>query len=667
MAAASSPYLRQHAHNPVDWHEWNPETLKKAKAENKPLIISIGYSTCHWCHVMARESFMDKEVAAVMNAYFICVKIDREERPDIDAVYIEAAQKLNGNAGWPLNVFALPDGKPFWAGTYFPKNRWLSILEQIHKIYKEDKRAVNEQADALTEAVSENPLLDLKSEENSEYGKQEYINLKENWLENVDFTFGGFHSRQKFPMPSGWDFLMQYHYLTRDKKVWEAVEITLDAMALGGIYDQLGGGFARYATDQRWFAPHFEKMLYDNAQLISLYANAYSLTQKPLYRKTVEQSLEFIHREMTSPQGGFYSALNADSEEVEGKFYVWTEAEIDEILDKEEANIFKSFYGVKSDGNWEDGQNILYRKMSLSDWIQTKDIAEERAKELLKSAGSKMMEAKSKRVRPSTDDKILTSWNALMLKAYAAAYRSLKNEDYLNTALKNACFIEENLTAHDEGLYRSLPGNHPGISGFLDDYAFLADAYIELYQVTFEINWLNRAKELMDYVLEHFQHSESGMFYYTSDKSESLIARQMEFTDSEMPSSNAVMATNLFKLGLYFDDESYSKTAENMLIQMMPVLVKGGPYFGKWASLAGMMFYSVKEIAIMGSQAQEKALKLMENYLPTALFCGGMEENLPLLEQRLLQDKTMIYVCQNKSCQLPEEDAEEAMSLISID
>lgn len=352
---------------------------------------------------------------------------------------------------------------------------------------------------------------------------------------------------------------------------------------------------------------------------------------------------------------------------MQGKFYGWAEAEIDKILEREEADIFKNFYGVKSDGNWEEGQNILYRKMSLSDWAMTKDMTEEQASELLKSASHKMMKARSKRIRPSTDDKILTSWNALMLNAYTVAFRSLGKKEYLEMALKNARLMEENLSASDGGLYRSLPGNHRGILGFLDDCAFLADAYIELYQVTFDIKWLNRAKELTDYVLEYFQHSESGMFYYTSDKSENLMVRKMEFTDSEMPSSNAVMATNLFKLGLYFEEETYAKIAENMMARMMPVLFKGGPYFGKWACLAGKMFYAAKEIAVTGSEAKEKALKLMQSYLPTALFCGGMKENLPLLEQRVIKDKTVIYVCQNKSCQLPVEDTKEAIKLISGD
>lgn len=663
LANASSPYLQEHADNPVDWHEWGPEALQKAKKEDKPLIISIGYSACHWCHVMERESFMDSTVAAYMNKNFVSIKVDREERPDIDQVYMKAAQLITGRGGWPLNAVALPDGKPFFAGTYFPKNDWLDVLKQLHNAYVNKRGKVQQQADAVTNGVKENQLVDTNSDDKSAFSKTDYENLFNSWKSKIDFKKGGFKSSQKFPLPVGWEFLLQYHYLTGNEKALEAVNKTLTAMARGGIYDQLGGGFARYATDEDWFAPHFEKMLYDNGQLVSLYAHAYQETQNPLYKKIIEESLDFVNRELTDKNGGFYSSLNADSEGEEGKYYVWSANEIDRLLDPKTAELFKDYYNIKSSGNWENNKNILYRDQSDAEFAEKHDLSKKSLWEKLSFAKTKLMKIRSQRVRPSTDDKILVSWNALMLKGYVDAYRSLGDKAYLEKALKNADFIQKNMQRKDGGLYRNYKDGKAKIKAFLDDYAFLAEAYISLYQVTFDKTWLDRAKRLTDYAVAHFKDKKSGMFYYTSDEAENLIARKMEVADNVIPSSNSVMAKVLYQLGEYFDDANYRETSKYMLANVKSNVLNGGPYFGKWASILGFETFTPFEVALMGDKADEKRSEMQKHYLPTSLFMGGKTENLPLLENKLADGETIIYVCQNRTCKLPVTEVKRALQL----
>lgn len=666
LKKASSPYLQQHANNPVDWYEWGEEALQKAKKEDKPLLVSIGYSACHWCHVMERESFMDQEVADYMNAHFVSVKVDREERPDIDKIYIDAAQMLNGNAGWPLNAFALPDGKPFWIGLYFGKQTWMTALEQLHKAYTGNKGKVEEQAEKLTKGIGKEYLIDVNLKTKTDFKTQDYKSLFDTWENQIDFEYGGLKSAQKFPMVSGWEFMVQYSFLTKNKKADQAVETTLKNTAYGGIYDQLGGGFSRYATDEQWFAPHFEKMLYDNAQLVSLYSQAYRWTKNSLYKTIIEETLAFVQRELTNRNGGFYSALNADSEGEEGKFYVWKNKELDQVLNQTEAEVFKKIYNCTAIGNWEEGNNILYRTKSIKEFSEEEGASMEMLHKKLKSAKDKLMKVRSKRIRPSTDDKILVSWNALMIKAYTEAYRSLGNESYLKSALDAAEFIRENMQNKNGVLFRNYKDGKVGVEAFLDDYAFLAEAFIALYQVTFKKKWLQQSKQLTDYVLKHFKEEKSGMFYYTSDTSERLIARKMDYMDNELPSSNATLAKVLFELGHYFDNRIYLDHSLNMLSKIQPLLKKGATYFGKWTSLLGNVVHQPYEIAIMGGGYKEQRKKIQKEYLPIALFMGGTEEDLPLLEQKSVKDKTKIYVCQNKTCQHPVEDVQEALKQINL-
>ncbi len=660
LVAASSPYLREHADNPVDWYEWGSEALDKARLEDKPIIISIGYASCHWCHVMEEESFMDTAVARVMNENFVSIKIDREERPDIDQVYMTAAQLISGNAGWPLNAFALPNGKPFYAGTYFTKDQWLNLLQQILTAYREDNRSLIKQADAITKGILENEVIEPAATGTSNDHGEIYKRIFSSIESKLDDTSGGLKGAPKFPMPVVWEFLLQDYYYTNNTKALEATTITLNAMANGGIYDHLGGGFARYGTDANWKIPHFEKMLYDNGQLVSLYSHAYQVTADPVYSKVISETLDFIHEELTSPDGGFYSSLNADSEGEEGTFYVWTKAEIETVLDRQSATIFNEYYSVTEEGNWENQKNVLYRESTTDDIAKNNNVSVAEVVQSLAAAKAKLLERRNKRIQPSLDDKILTSWNALMLIGYLDAYCALDKQQYLEAAKSNAQFLKKHMLQENGKLWRSYSNNNASIDAFLDDYALLANAYIKLYQATFEIEWLSLARTIADYAILHFQDSQTGFFYYTPEASQ-LIVRKMELSDQVIPSSNSLMADVLFKLGQYYSEESYLAISNKMLNHISKDMLENGPYYANWASLLGKVSFQPYEVAIMGNESLEKSHALMKNYLPDVLLMGGTEENLPLLEDKFVADKTIIYVCRDKVCKLPVREVKEAL------
>jgi len=660
----TSPYLLEHAHNPVDWYPWGERALAKAKNENKPLIISIGYAACHWCHVMEHESFSDTAVAEIMNKFFVAIKIDREERPDLDQIYMNASMLISGRGGWPLNAFALPDGRPFYAGTYFPKIQWIELLHLISTSYSANYYDIEVQAEDLTKGLRSNEIIIPKIDillNNADRICKEAI---EKLLSITDLGKGGFNSSPKFPMPVAWEFLLQYYSLTQENDILKAVITTLDKMAMGGIYDQIGGGFSRYSTDSSWKVPHFEKMLYDNAQLVSLYAHAYQITQNKLYAEIVMETLNFIKDEMTSPEGGFYSSINADSEGEEGRFYTWTAGEINEILGDPIYAIIKEYYQLSIHGNWENNKTILFRISTKNDFAAKRGIKEDEFTKILQDSKRKLLEYRNKRIRPSLDDKILTAWNSLMLKAYTDAYKAFGKEEYLDAARKSGIFIEKNLLKEDRSLMRNYKDGKSNIFAFLDDYAFLIRAYIELYQVTFDIHWLTRAKELIDYTIQHFSGKKNKLFYYTSDLSESLITRTIEIPDNVIPSSNSVMAENLYLLGEYFDNTAYSELSSKLLETVMNEISTGGPYYGNWARLASRYIPGPIEIAIVGPNAVKLNRQVQQLFIPTAIFLGGNEENLPLLKSKKIQDQTKIYVCVNKSCNLPVESVPEAISLI---
>ena len=661
----SSPYLLQHAHNPVDWYPWGEEALAKAKKENKLLIISVGYSACHWCHVMEHESFEDSVVASIMNEHFVPIKVDREERPDVDDVYMTACRIVTGRGGWPLNAFALPDGRPIWAGTYFPQDQWLSILEQFSELNKNEPEKLIEQADQITKGIQGIDDVALVSTP-SKFDKAVIQNFGEKFIKGLDFKEGGNDREQKFPMPNNFEFLMKYYALSGNEKALEGLTLTLDKMAMGGIYDQAGGGFARYSVDRIWKAPHFEKMMYDNSQLVSLYSQAYKLTKDPHYKQIIEQSLEWVKREMTDQSGGFYSSLDADSEGEEGKFYVWSQEEIDGLFPDEELNKFvKDYYGVSKRGNWEH-TNILLRKKTDQEFADRHSMSMEKIKELREQANATLLKERENRVRPGLDDKILTSWNALMTKGYVDAYLALGNETYKEAALKNANFILSNQKQKDFRLNRNYKDGKSSINGFLDDYATTIDAFIKLYQMTFDEKWLNEATGLTDYAIEHFMNPENSMFNYTSDIDPPLVARKLELVDNAIPASNSIMAKNLKALGELLYNKQYLGFSEQMLQNMVgTILEQDNPgFYSNWCQLYLDMVYPPYEIAIVGENAEELNAEIQGHFSPTSLFLGGKTEGKLQLLANKLQEGTLIYVCQNKACKFPVDNVGDALGLM---
>lgn len=663
----SSPYLLQHAHNPVNWYPWGEEALEKAKAEDKMLLISIGYAACHWCHVMEHESFEDTTVARIMNEHFVSIKIDREERPDIDAIYMSACQMASNNScGWPLNAFALPDGRPVWAGTYFPRKQWIEILEYFIKLRKETPEKLNEYADQLTAGLrSLEEIAPIEKSDN--FPPAAAAQPVDQFLDNFDRKYGGRKGIQKFPMPNTYEWLLQYAVRTDAPEALEAVQLTLDQMAGGGIYDQLGGGFSRYATDAKWQVPHFEKMLYDNAQLVSLYAKAFQTTGHERYRKVLEETLAFIERELTDAGGGFYSSLDADSEGEEGKFYVWRQSELDSILNPEESNLVSTYYRTSEKGNWEHKKNILRTTDTFESTARKLSLTEEVAEQLLNSAKKKLMQARSARVRPGLDDKILTSWNALMLRGYADAYRATGEEKYRAIAIKNGHFLTEQMLQADGRLQRNYKDGKTAINAFLDDYAQSIRAFIALYEITFDESWLSHAKKLADYAITHFRDEQSGFFFYTSDLDPPLLVRKIELEDNVIPSSNATMARALLRLGHYFYDTPYLEISQSMMNGMREKALEGesASYFSNWNQLYLELANPVYEVAIVGTDHDAKRRQMQRHFHPQALYLGEAQEgSLSLLEQKLVEGETFIYVCLNRVCKLPVRDAGEAQQLM---
>ena len=659
----SSPYLLQHAHNPVNWYPWGNEALNKAKEQNKLILISIGYAACHWCHVMEHESFENEEVANIMNDNFICIKVDREERPDIDQIYMNAVQLISGRGGWPLNCFALPDGRPIYGGTYFPAQNWMDLMNRVVDLYEDNLKELQKQAQELTEGVRATELVELNPE------KPDFLSLDldrtfTNFEKYIDKENGGSQGAPKFPMPVGYEFLLHYCYFMQQEEALDAVELTLIKMAYGGIYDQVGGGFARYSTDAIWKVPHFEKMLYDNGQLVSLYSSAYQLTKNPIYKKVVEETLGFIKRELTSKEGGFYSSLDADSEGEEGKFYVWKEEEIKALMGQD-ANLIMDYYNVGADGFWEHGVNILLKNESDERFAKRNKLSLEELEEKVNTAKELLLKEREKRIRPGLDDKILTSWNGLMLVGYVKAYNVFGDKSYLKAALKNADFICSKLMDGDYRLSRNYKNSKVSINGFLDDYAFTIQGFISLYQATFDSEWLKKAEGLLKYANKHFYDEKSGMYYYTSDEDPALIARKMEVSDNVIPSSNSEMAKNLFLIGRYTYNEKYFEMSKTMANNVKESAINGASYYGNWAVLMSWLSGETYDVSIVGKDCEKLRKQINEHYLPNVFLSGGMEEgDNSLLQGKLVAGKTIIYVCQDKACQLPVSRVDEMLNQI---
>ena len=661
----SSPYLLQHAYNPVNWYPWGEEALEKAKKENKMIIISIGYAACHWCHVMEHESFENDSVAQIMNENFVCIKVDREERPDIDDVYMTACHLASGGScGWPLNAFALPDARPVWAGTYFPKDRWIQILHQFSDLFKNDIARLERSAEGITKGINVYGGIELNNGE-EDITTAMLDNLRDRFLENLDYEQGGSQGQPKFPMPNNFEYLMHDISRSENSKAKEGLEITLDKMAAGGIYDHLGGGFARYSVDGMWRVPHFEKMLYDNGQLLTLYADAYRMTNREDYLKVVEESADFILREMRSEEGGFYSSYDADSEGEEGTFYVWEEGELDSILG-DFSNIFKSYYSVKEGGNWE-GKNILYKSDRISDILQQSGMSKTELDIKFHEAKSALFKVRESREKPGLDDKILASWNGLALSGLIAAYKATTQQKYLDAALNNARFLQKNMIDADFRIWRNYKNEKATINGFLDDYANVIKSFIELYEQTFDKEWLEVSRNLMFYTLDHFTNDSNFMFYYTSDIDPPLVARKTDYSDNVIPGSNSVMAHNLFKIGTLLGNEKWIERSVKMLNNMIPTIMntRQPGFYSNWIKLMISIKDRPFEIAIVGPDAAKLKGKFDRNFIPNAIFLGGEDEgSLPLLEDKLVQGETIIYVCQNKVCKLPVTEINEALKLM---
>jgi uncharacterized protein YyaL (SSP411 family) len=661
----SSPYLLQHAHNPVNWYPWGDEALEKAKKENKLILVSIGYSACHWCHVMERESFEDTTVARIMNENFVCIKVDREERPDIDDIYMTAVQLMTGSGGWPLNCFALPDGRPIYGGTYFPKDKWIQVLEGLTKDYSRNREKWLEAADQLTDGIRKSDLLPLNNAP-AQFHLDTLEKMVTNWKPQFDSKEGGPSRAPKFPIPNNYLFLMQYGYLHQDEEVLNHVKLTLDKMAMGGIYDQIGGGFARYSTDIEWKVPHFEKMLYDNAQLLSLYAQGYQLFQDVEYKKVVYQTVDFLERELLDKSGAFYSALDADSEGEEGKFYVWTESEIDSILNKEESKIAKTYYEIGKKGFWEHGNNILLRKKSDTEYAEKLGLSKLELKDKISEINQKLFEARSSRIRPGLDDKTLTSWNALTISGLVDAYWAFGEKRFLTLAKKNAEFIQQN-QFKDGKLLHTYKNGVSKQDGFLEDYSFVIEAWLKLYQATFNPRWLEEAQDLANVCVSDFYNSEQGMFYFTSNAaSEKLVARKMELNDNVIPASNSSLANSLYLLGSYFDNKAYTGMAKTMLNNIQPQMTRYGSGYSNWGLLYLKETYPFYELAIVGNDLETKAAQMGKEYIPNKMFIGSKKDSpLPLLEGKYVEGETYIYVCVNKACQIPVQETSKALSQIN--
>ncbi|TDT46902.1 hypothetical protein CLV90_0966 [Maribacter spongiicola] len=666
----SSPYLLQHAHNPVNWEAWNDDVLKQAKEEQKLILISIGYAACHWCHVMEHECFEDEEVAKTMNAHFINIKVDREERPDIDHIYMDALQMMTGSGGWPLNILALPDGRPFWGATFVKKKEWIQVLNQLQQLYLDDPNKIIGYAENMATGLKE--INAITTGDNQDLIEDSEIDTMVNdWTKYFDTFLGGYKRAPKFMMPTNLNFLQYYSHAKQDSTVNEYVNTTLTRMAWGGIFDHVGGGFSRYSVDTKWHVPHFEKMLYDNGLLISLYANAYANTKNDLYKSVVEKSITFLEEELLDKSNGFYSSLDADSftdnnKLVEGAFYVWQENQLKELL-KNDYPIFADYFSINSYGYWEDDNYVLIRDSEALAIAMNHSITKVELQEIITKSLALLKVEREKRNKPRLDDKILTSWNGLTLKGLTDAYRYLEDDKYLSLAIKNANFILKHMTTEDGGLYRNFKNGKSTIHGFLEDYASIIDAFIGLYEVSFDDKWLDHSLELTKYVIKNFSDADTGLFFFTSKNEHSLIRKTLEVADNVIPSSNSMMAHNLHKLSKYFPEDNFDIRLHQMMKTMKSSITENPQNHANWLHLAQLMSENFYELVVIGENFELICQTLMKNYLPNAIFAASnaKNSNLPLLMNRYVMNKTLIYVCNHGSCQMPVEEPSRALNLVS--
>lgn len=677
----TSPYLLQHAENPVHWYSWKSDAFERAVRENKPIIVSIGYSTCHWCHVMERESFENPEIAAFMNAHFINIKVDREERPDVDHIYMEACQAISGSGGWPLNCFLLPDGRPFYAGTYYPPqpayNRpsWIQLLQHLHNLFVTDREKIESQAQRLTEVIQRSEktftqaALDIPTPQ-SELNPVDLYNLYHTLIQNADEKNGGFGGAPKFPDAMSLQFLLEYHFYTGEQEARTHVLRSLDAMIQSGIYDQIGGGFCRYTVDKQWKVPHFEKMLYDNALLVRLLCDAYRSTKEESYKQTIIHTLEFVQRELASPEGGFYTALDADSEGVEGKFYTWSLEELQLLLGADAA-WYAEYAGVTPNGNWEH-TNILYTPTSSAAFAEAHGMTPALLQSKVQEIRQILFKARQKRVRPGLDNKILLDWNALMCIAFARAYAALGDPIYRDAAERNLTFLLNRLKKPDgAGFFHTYTmtsdGGRAQIEAFLDDYANLLEALFEVYSITFNPFYLRHASALLKHVLDQFWDADAQLFYFTPGSQQDIVMRKKELLDTATPSGNATMLRMLLRAAIYYGKKEYADQAEAMMLQVQSAVIKYPSSFARWASALLAMVYPTFEVAITGPEASEWGMQLNRHFLPnkTLLVAEQATLEFPLLAGKGQKHSTCIYVCTNFSCLAPVNSPELALNMLT--
>lgn len=663
LVSESSLYLRQHAHNPVNWYPWGEEALERARSEGKPILVSIGYAACHWCHVMERESFEDEQVAAFMNSHFISIKIDREERPDLDHIYMDAVQAMTGSGGWPLNVFCTPDTRPFFGGTYFPPSQafnrisWMELLQRIQQAWENKREGLEQQAGRIFEHISTSAKITAAA--GGDFNGELCGKINDNILNAADKIKGGFGAAPKFPHTLTIRYLLEYARAYGDNRSREQAELSLRQMIRGGIYDHLGGGLARYSTDDDWLVPHFEKMLYDNALLISALSMAFMLTQDREYADAIRKTTGFLKNEMLDIEGGYYSAIDADSEGVEGKYYVWSKEEIDSLLG-EDTDVYCRFYGVSETGNWE-GVNILHVHSSAGSFASEHGLSLPDLEELIESGNKKLLVRRAERPRPLTDDKILLGWNALLISAYCRAFAATGEESYRRDAKKLADFVFKSFEKGDQLFHCYYHGSvsHPA---FLDDIAYLIEACILLQEITGEQHYLNSAEKWTGFSEENFL-LESGFFSYTNRSMKDLLFRKTEYYDGAMPSGNSTMAINLFFLGRLLDKGIYTERAEKMLSAMSDLVIKFPISFSLWASF--IIYKSLKntDLVVTGKDINEIRSLILGIFMPGRIFqSSDISLDFPLLKGKDFNHKKLIYLCINSLCFEPFNNLNDLQS-----
>jgi len=661
----TSPYLLQHAHNPVDWFPWGDEALQKAKAEDKPILVSIGYAACHWCHVMERESFENEATAALMNEYFVNIKIDREERPDLDHIYMDAVQALSGSGGWPLNVFLMPDGKPFYGGTYFPPVRafnrasWKEILTAVADAYKTRKHELDAQAENLTQHLLQSNSFGMdKSTAGDVFSNKSLDEIYTSIMKQADKKKGGFGKAPKFPQTFSIQYLLRHYHFTKQQDALDQALLSLDKMIYGGIYDQLGGGFARYATDEDWLIPHFEKMLYDNALLVITISEAYQITKKEHYKRVISETLAFIERELMSDEGGFYSALDADSEGEEGKYYVWTMEEIEEVLG-DDAQGFSAYYDVSEGGNWhEPGHEGHVRNI-----LQV--LKPDEAPEGLEALKQKLLEYRSKRIRPALDDKILLGWNALMNTAYSKAYMATGDEHYREVAERNMKFLFDRFKDGDRW-HHTYKNGKAKMPAFLDDLAYLIQALISLQEITGDGEKLHHASVLTEHVIDNFSEEGTGFFYFTHHGQQDVIVRKKEVYDGATPSGNAVMGHNLVYLSVVFDRANWKERGVQMISSLSNAIIRYPTSFGVWAALLQLLTRGLQEVVATGQKIVDWRKQILSIFIPHRIFqsTDKPDNSFPLLRGKSVDPQQLVFLCKNYACHHPVDNLFQFIRLL---